>query len=84
MATKTLMAPCQKCCGTGRVPLSEELSITLACVKAGRRVTVEGVAGKLKWKGTPNAIHNRLEDLRAMGFVTRERQSKFFYYSPAK
>lgn len=85
MKPKSLQIQCQKCHGTGRVEISNELRSVLELVKKNAPVSVFRVYNLL---GNPyigvTAINQRLEDLRKLGFVERERQGKAFFYTAAK
>lgn len=77
---KPPLIQCETCHGTGREPLSELLTETLGML--GRR---QATAVDLMIDGmTKNAINNRLEHLRRLGFVQRQRRGKFWVYSAAK
>lgn len=74
---KPPITTCQECNGTGKAQLSEPLTETLSYL--GRRHLH---AAQLQIPGvTPNAINNRLEKLRELGFVQRVRQGRFMIYS---
>lgn len=69
--------PCHECGGTGQEPMPEGLLETLSML--GRKMAV---AQDLTVPGmTRSAINNRLESLRALGFVQRQRRGKFWVYS---
>ncbi len=80
---KTPLIQCHHCHGTGEVPLSDDMLATLNAVRFLKEATAPQVASRLKWKGEPTAINNRLTDLMALGFLKRRRQSRFFLYSPS-
>jgi len=73
---------CHRCHGKGQVEMSDELFETLKAV--GKESTVDNVLTKLKWRGHPTAINNRLEELRALGFLSRVRIGRQWQYSTAK
>lgn len=83
MSSAVPIIPCPSCQGTGKQPLHEDLRYTLQILKGLKSATVPDVAKAIKWTGTTSAIHNRLEDLRRNGFVKRERQGRWYFYSPA-
>lgn len=61
--------PCRRCGGCGRVDLPEELQATLDVVRAGP-ITARMLSKAMRGRSS-TAANNRLEDLRALGFVTR-------------
>lgn len=67
---------CEKCSGSGKVPLHEHLAETLgkipACGAVAENVQSNGI--------TQNAVSNRLADLLALGLVIRQREGKFWRY----
>jgi len=74
---------CRTCHGSGETPLSDEYMETLSVVK---RLPGKSSADFLA--ALPHvkmaALCNRLTDLMQMGFVTRERKGKFYYYTAVK
>lgn len=70
--------PCHKCEGTGVLPLPDPLDETLSEIKGP--TTTEKLFRKFPGV-TRNAQNNRLEELRALGFLKRERQGKEFIYT---
>lgn len=73
---------CDKCEGKGTMEMPEGLLETLALIPKKAGVTTEEIHGKIPGI-TRNAQNNRLEKLRALGFVKRIREGKFWRYSQA-
>lgn len=75
--------PCKHCDGSGFVELSEHLRDTLSKFQPGKQLRACDVFDMMPFlmPTTINAINNRLEDLRAMGLLKRERRGRFYYYS---
>lgn len=71
--------PCRRCSGCGRVDLPEELQATLDVVRAGP-ITARMLSKAMRGR-SPTAANNRLEDLRALGFVTRAQHGKAWFYT---
>jgi hypothetical protein len=71
---------CDKCNGSGHMELPEALAETLDSIPRRGTVTAFYLHGKLPGV-TPNAQNNRLEKLRELGFLKRERSGKFWLYS---
>lgn len=71
---------CDKCGGRGIVELSDSLDETLSLVPKRGTISAHELAAKIPGI-TANAQNNRLEKLRALGFVTRTRAGKFWRYS---
>lgn len=68
--------PCRHCEGSGKETLPEPLRQTL--MKLGKK---RATSEDLREEGvTREAINNRLEQLRELGFVSREREGRFFLY----
>lgn len=76
---KTPTIKCPECAGSGTVKLPELLAETLASL-GKRKFTAAEISGDFPTI-TVNAINNRLESLRRLGFVQRERRGKFWLYS---
>lgn len=74
---KPPLIECDTCHGTGRAPLSELLTETLWLLGHTKCTAADLTPKHL----TVNAINNRLESLRALGFVQRQRRGKFWVYS---
>jgi hypothetical protein len=67
---------CGHCEGTGRVPLPDELDVTLRFVAEHQPVTAPDVHRTLMLKeGGPTAANQRLDKLRALGLVKRTGRS---------
>lgn len=73
---------CGYCCGNGTRPLRDDLWDTLVMLRKLKSATAYQMMDALKWKGSASAMNNRLEDLRSVDLVTRERQGKFLIYRP--
>lgn len=70
--------PCKTCGGTGLVPLVPSLQQTLNALAGGPRTASE-LSDHL---GIPRtAMNNRLEGLRALGLVTRDRVTRGHVYA---
>lgn len=70
--------PCHHCQGKGIEPLPENLAETLSLIRG--KTTTEKLSAKLPGvKRT--AQNNRLEKLRVLGLVKRERNGKEWIYS---
>lgn len=78
------IVPCNKCQGTGRHALSDCLWETLQAVRRAKFATAIDLLRAMKWQGAVTALNNRLEDLRELGLLKRERRGKFYFYSPSK
>lgn len=77
---KPPQTPCAKCSGSGKTPLQPELVETLAMLPRIGSVTTKTLHERFP-AISPNAQINRLERLRALGLVARQREGKFFRYS---
>lgn len=79
--------PCPKCAGVGKLALNKFLLETLQTVKKLRGATAKEIHFALNAGENihTTAINNRLEDLRALGLVIRNRSEdgKSWVYSPA-
>lgn len=74
---------CAHCDGTGRVPLVPSLAMTLIRLRAMGPTRPGALARSLGTGST--AMNNRLEKLRALGLVTRERHpQRGWIYAPCK
>lgn len=76
---KTPTIECPECKGTGSTKLPELLTATLSAL--GKKAYTAHELNDWFPTVTPNAINNRLESLRRLGFVQRERRGKFWLYS---
>lgn len=83
-ANKNPLVTCTKCNGEGMTELSEEYMVVLRAASKMKRITAEGVTKKIKWRGHPTAINNRLTDLTDMKFFTRHREGRTFVYKQIK
>lgn len=63
---------CSRCAGSGRVKLSPRYARTLAIIRSTGGLSAPDIARDMD-DATTTAANNRLEKLRAWGFVTRER-----------
>ncbi len=77
---RTPLIDCDKCEGKGKVEMSPEMVATLAALKFSPGRTAAELLQILEHHVSVNAINNRLEDLRRMGFAERERHGKFWKY----
>lgn len=77
------MMPCPKCSGEGQVPVTETLTSVLDLLKKQPRLSAAEVQLKLGG-ATVNAYNNRLEHLRWLRMVTRERVGHAWRYSAVK
>jgi translation initiation factor 2 beta subunit (eIF-2beta)/eIF-5 len=84
MPIKTTVIKCSRCCGQGKIPMPMHLVETLLVVKENNGGVAETIRFLLNKNFTTNAVNNRLEKLRALGFVTRRRQGKFYRYQAVK
>ena len=77
---------CQKCGGSGKVPLSEEMESTYEVVQKIGAATATQVKGKLDPKDSfhVSAFNNRLNDLVGAGLLERKRISRNLIYSVVK
>lgn len=71
------LVTCHTCHGSGQEKLQEGLLETLQSLGKSEAAACEIVAEGV----SVNAVNNRLERLRAMGFVKRRRAGKFWLYS---
>lgn len=71
---------CKSCGGTGKTPLEESLAETLPLIPR-KGATAQWLAASARCANiSPNAFNNRLERLRSLGLVRRERHGKFYHY----
>lgn len=68
-----LTRSCGACDGTGRVPLPPSLLEMLILLKNRRQLTATDLRRLTKADVGVTAINNRLEELRRLGLVERER-----------
>lgn len=70
---------CKNCGGSGKTAIDESLSETLELIPPKRGATAIELSERLpRVKAT--AFNNRLERLRALGLLRRERHGKFYRY----
>lgn len=62
--------------------MGDEMLETLAVVKRLRSASASQVSSDLVIFANVTAVNNRLEDLRALGFVARTRNGKSWLYTP--
>lgn len=75
---------CPNCAGTGRSSLPEALQETFDAIpKRGRQFRASDIQALVPGAVTVNAINNRLEALRDLGFLQRERWGKYWLYNRA-
>lgn len=74
---------CPQCNGCGRKPLGDELFSVYASAYNGGQVTAVGLSKTVGRKVSVTAMNNRLEDLRALGLLTRERIGRRWHYKIA-
>lgn len=82
---KAPLVECPCCHGTGRAPLTTPLTDTLAVLTAKPVSTAAihaAVPGSQYFGIT--AVNNRLTKLEAMGFATKERRGREFFWRTAK
>lgn len=72
--------PCQACNGTGKNKLSSKLEKAYFAVRKLRGGFAKDVLKHLGARVTVGAISNRLEDLRRLKLVKRQRVGKAFRY----
>jgi len=74
---------CNKCNGTGKHPLSDEIfSVLMALIRAGRTgfVTAVDLSKTIGKNVHVTAMNNRLEYLREIGLVSRTRVGRVWHY----
>lgn len=73
---------CHKCEGKGEQPLDDVLWNTLQLLSKLKRVSAPEMYDKSPDKSfiVPSAINQRLEDLRRLDLVDREREGKVWKY----
>ena len=81
---KRPLIPCSHCFGSGKVELPEHLLKVLEMVFKHRRVSAPEVLRMIGGRSGVTAMNNRLEDLRRLGLVIRERTGNAWYYSPKR
>lgn len=79
---KRPLVPCLCCNGSGKMQLPSSLWDTLLALKRRRNAHAAELLPFINDEVDATAINNRLERLRALGFVTRRKRSKFWIYSP--
>ena len=87
MGISTLTRACPRCRGAGKVPLSEHLLSVLRLLerKSGTAIELrERAGGDRRWAPTAKAFNNRLEELRGLGLVTREKVGREWVYGIAE
>lgn len=76
------MVECECCCGSGKAPLSETLWSTLRVVVGLGKATAAQIAGLSPDRVAHTAMNNRLEHLRDLGLVERQKSGReWLYYS---
>jgi hypothetical protein len=83
-SSKNLRVVCGCCNGSGEVSLSDALQSTYEATLKMARFTAAEISKKLKWRGQPTAINNRLDDLVRAKLLERERAGNRVFYSHAK
>lgn len=72
---------CPKCNGDGKIPMPDELWEVLNVLRWHGPKCAEQVALEVDWFGHQTAINNRLEALRDMGLVKREKKGRMWMYA---
>lgn len=82
MTTPTIEIACRACNGKGKVALNERQQDVLSLFGSGRQYSAQGAHEALQLDETVNvsAINNRLEDLRKVGLLQREKKGRAFFY----
>lgn len=75
---------CPKCNGSGKVDLDGVLAATLEIVRLSKGADVFQVHSAVPDKVSVTAINNRLEDLRRLGLVFRNRVGRRWIYHYTK
>lgn len=75
---------CPTCKGAGETTLSSKLSKAYVALRQIRGGFAKDVLKHLKARVTVGAISNRLEDLRRLKLVSRQRIGKAFRYTANK
>ena len=75
---------CPHCAGLGKVPISGSLAETLEAVRSQRGITAIQVHAKLGDQIGITAVNNRLEDLRRIGLLIRQRVGHQWMYHYTK
>lgn len=73
--------PCPTCKGEARVPISDELMEVLLFIRRRTGADAQTVFDKLGAKISISGINNRLEYLREIGLLRRERRGRRWFYS---
>ena len=73
---------CDKCGGTGDIPLPDVLQETYEAVRSGLHTTEEiyRAAEGRKFFGK-TAVNQRLDRLFDLGLISRQRRGKIFYFT---
>lgn len=74
---------CPGCEGSGKVELHEHLRETLDWIPSRGATSAYELLNEHPHVGQPSAFNNRLERLRGLGLVTRQRHGKTWLYSRA-
>lgn len=72
---------CNSCGGTGTVEMPEELTETLSMFRGKVCYSAAELSEKTGGRVKHTAFNRRLERLRELRMITRERIGKTFYYS---
>lgn len=82
---ETPRIPCHHCAGSGEVELSPHLLAVLIQVRKSGEATASDLHASLATPILVTAFNNRLEQLRKLGFLVRDRRDgKTWVYQPAK
>lgn len=73
---------CPKCGGNGTVPMTSALLEMLSLVKRMPGKTAPEYINSVHSQLVTTSFNNRLEELRRLGLVRRERDGKSFRYFP--
>lgn len=74
------LVECHHCKGSGKLPLSDDMMLTLDAMRFLGTARVQEVATAVMWTGHITAINNRLEGLRGLGFLGRAREGRTWVY----
>lgn len=78
--TRPIVA-CPKCNNSGVVPMSDDLFEVLSFFHRHDGFwSAQMLVKRLKIAGTPTKMNQRLESLRAIGLLSRQRNSRTFLY----
>ncbi len=80
---KSIIVTCHHCRGTGKAPLQPHLKQTLDALTRRKQATAEQLWTGIMKGCVRSAMNRRLEELRLLGLVKRERQGRNFIYSAA-